>query len=156
MALLRCLSLGCDITACQISRPLEDAFPTAITTNLTRPTARCGIIITPSADNRHEPDSYNWFSHWNGLRTVLYLLVLDGNSRIRLRERASFLCLVYYHISFGPVFYWDIHQIDILIWDHQMSIDSQSYPKTTFFKMLQLYGRTIQRSHALLHSTNSV
>lgn len=78
MALLRCLSLGCDITACQISRPLEDAFPTAITTNLTRPTARCGIIITPSADNRHEPDSYNWVSHWNGLRTVLYLLVLDG------------------------------------------------------------------------------
>lgn len=78
MALLRCLSLGCVITACQISRPLEDAFPTAITTNLTRPTARCGIIITPSADNRHEPDSYIWVSHWNGLRTVLYLLVLDG------------------------------------------------------------------------------
>lgn len=39
---------------------------------------KCGIIITPSADNRHEPDSYNWVSHWNGLRTVLHLLVLDG------------------------------------------------------------------------------
>lgn len=45
------------------------------TTNLTRPTARCGIIITPSVDNRHEPD---WVSHWNGLRMFLYLLVLDG------------------------------------------------------------------------------
>lgn len=65
--------------------------------------------ITPSADNRHEPDSYNWVSHWNGLRTVLYLLVLDGPLETVVYDyvKGHYFCVLFIttfpldHISIG-------------------------------------------------------